>query len=235
MEEIKRLLKWEIDMEKLAGKRHRKRRMMCQDNTACLAQNCRQAAVLVDGIGQTDVNAKFGQVMADMTAAFLLDYFEEIRKAESREIAYNVMLRIERLISRKGKEYGVDKNELASTLLGVVIDPENDFFCCVHLGDGVIAVQTDQGEYRILSKTVNGRKSNETILTTSECALRAMEIQCGHLNDISGVLLASDGIYNSYPDMEKLKECFSKRDSRKLLVEGTDDQAFVRLMKCQKS
>ena len=169
-------MSWKVETIRLTGKRHRERGMLCQDNTACRKQDGRQAIALVDGIGQTDVNAEFGKMIAKWMTSFLLENYEEIQKADDQTIAYNLMLRVERILYGGCKEFVVKKEELSSTLLGAAIDQEANSYCLIHLGDGIVAARSKNDKVFILSGPMNGKKSNETILSTSEGAMKYVKI-----------------------------------------------------------
>ena len=221
--------KWDIESREQVGNRHKEKGLLCQDSTACLVAECRLAVALADATGKTDTSSKNSRGMAQLISQFLLEHYDMITKSDEEDISYNLMCRIEREILDKSQEYGIDKKELASTLLGLVIDTRSEAYYVIHLGDGLIAVQDEQAHIYRLSEPENGRKLSETILSTSETALKHLRICHGHLNTIRQFLLVSDGIYTGYYDMEKIEEIFRNENPHDILKESDDDQAYIKV------
>lgn len=227
--ERKQEMNWRSESFRLTGKRHRENEIACQDHTASREQPGRYSISLVDGIGKTDINAKFGELMAEYINYFLQNNYEHIRETDEETIAYNLMLNVENILEQKCREFMVNKKELSSTLLGAVVDSETNTFCLIHLGDGVIAGRAKNDQIILLSKPLNGSLSNETVLSTSENALGYVKVRRGSLENIKEIMLVSDGIYNSHSDLDKLRKCFFQNDVHDILRETMDDQSFIKL------
>ena len=221
--------KWDIESRELVGSRHKEKGLLCQDGTACQMAEGRLAVALVDATGKTDTSSKNSRGMAQLLSHFLLEHYEDIRHSDEEDISYNLMCRIEKEILEKSQEYGLDKQEFASTLLGLVIDTSSEAYYMIHLGDGLIAVQDEKENIYQLSEPENGRKLKETILSTSEIALKHLRICHGHLNKIRQFILVSDGIYTGYYDMEKIEEIFRNENPHDILKESDDDQAYIKI------
>lgn len=220
---------WKLWKQSLRGKRHRKKEMMCQDQYACKKADGRLSVALVDGIGATDVNAKAGKRVAELTAAFFLEQAEHIKKADEYTIAYNLIKQIQRLLDQMSQEYGVNVKELSSTLLEIYIDPQEGRYVAVHLGDGIIAALDEEQKIRIISRPQNGRKLNETVLTTSDTALGNMRILKAPLGNIKTFVIATDGFYNSREDSTSLKNVFMHTKKDVKIEEKTDDQTVIKI------
>lgn len=224
--------RWDIESREVTGSRHKEKGLLCQDSTACQVAGGRLAISLVDGIGRTDKSSKNSRTMAMLINQFLLDNFEKIQSADESLVSYNFMLQIEEELLKKSKEYEIDRNELGSTLLGIVIDPEAEVYCMLHLGDGVIAIQTEKDKIYLLSEPENGRKLNETVLSTSERALKHLRVRKGKLNGTKGILLASDGVYKAHYNFKNLEEIFRSENPHDILrEENDDDQAYIKMIK----
>lgn len=222
--------RWDIESKELVGSRHREKGLLCQDSTACQVAEGKLAIALVDAVGTTDTSSKNSREMATLINQFLLEHFDMILTSDENTVSYNFMLQIEQRLSQKSKEYELDKKELASTLMGIVIDPEEGTYCMIHLGDGAIAAQEKSGKVYLLSEPENGRKLTETVLSTSEHALGHLRIHKGNLNKMKGIVLASDGIYKAHYDFEKLEEIFRSENPHDILKEKKDDQAYIKMI-----
>lgn len=222
-------MRWSVESDQLAGSRHRKKEMLCQDSTACQMSDGRLAIALVDGIGKTDKSAWNSKEMARMISQFLLENYTDIQQSEEVVVSYNLMLQVEQQISRKSKEYEISKKELASTLLGVAIDPEAGTYCTIHLGDGAIAMQDEDDKIYLLSEPENGEWINETVLSTSEHALKHLKVHKGKIQSIQSFLLISDGIFKGYYDLKKIEEIFHRNNHHVILKENEDDQAYIEI------
>lgn len=221
--------RWDIESKELVGSRHREKGLLCQDSTACQVSDGRLSIALVDAVGKTDTSSRNSREMATLINRFLLENFDMILTSDENTVSYNFMLQIEQTLSQKSKEYELDKKELASTLLGIVIDPGKEKYCMLHLGDGVIAVQEESGKVYLLSEPENGRKMTETVLSTSEHALGHLRIHKGNLDKMKGIVLASDGIYKAHYDFKKLEEIFWSENPHDILKEKNDDQAYIKM------
>jgi serine/threonine protein phosphatase PrpC len=220
---------WKLWGQSLRGRRHRKKEMMCQDQYACKTADGRLSVALVDGIGTTDVNAKAGKRVAELTVAFFMEQAEHIKESDEYTIAYNLMKRIQRLLDQMSDEYGVHVKELSTTLLGIYIDPGEGRYVAVHLGDGIIAAWDGNQKIRVISKPQTGRKLNETVLTTSDTALGNVRILKAPLGNTKTFVMATDGFYNNWEDRASLNNVFmhSKKDVR--IEERTDDQTVIKI------
>lgn len=76
------------------------------------------------------------------------------------------------------------EKELASTLVICCVNEKKKTFCALHLGDGFIAIENKRGGIKILSHPTNGIKRNETVLSTTEMALKYVKVYRGELKDI---------------------------------------------------
>lgn len=209
------------------GIRHERRGMKCQDYVEMEKRDNKISISLLDGRGDTDVNAQAVKSIAKILNDFMICFFDEICTMDDKIIAYNLMLQIERKMGELSEEYGVNYEELASTLLAFCIDEQQKKYCAVHLGDGVIAVKDNSETIELLSLPLNGMSRNQTILTTSEKVLEYFKIYRGNIDEIKGVMLVSDGIYDGKEDFEYLMRCFSEKKSDGILKKKIDDQSMI--------
>lgn len=218
---------WKGHAKTERGIRHRRNGMECQDYAEMKRTDDRISIALVDGRGDTDVNAKAVKRITKTLNEFMLVFFEEISQMDEKTIAYNLMLQVEREIGEMSKEYEVANEELASTLLAFCIDEKKGKYCAIHLGDGVIALKDNRDTIQPLSMPTNGISSNQTILSTSEDAMSFVKIYRGSIETIKGVMLASDGIYNGREDWKRLGMYFSEKVEDVILEQKVDDQSVI--------
>lgn len=220
---------WEFWVESVKGARHRRKKMKCQDQYSCKMIDGKIAVALVDGIGKTDVNAMAGKRVSEMVVTFLHEYSENIKDAKEYVIAFNLMRQVQRLLDRMSKEYRVDMKELASTLLGIYINPHEDYYVICHLGDGVIASLDFNKNVRIISEPQNGRSMNQTILTTSDAALGNMKIRKSTLGNIDSFVMATDGFYSTREEKNALNRVFMVEKEGDKIEEKIDDQTVIKI------
>ncbi len=219
--------RWKVSVQSRKGERHKKQLLECQDQYDYQLRESEISMALVDGIGTTDINSMAGKRVARLLSDFLVEYKKEIKNTQPDEIAYNLMLRVQRLIDDMSMEYDVDRKELSSTLLGFYADIEENYYIAVHLGDGVIATYDKAENTEILSEPHNGEYINQTILTTSESALGNIRIDKGTLDDMQGFLIATDGFYNTQGDQKMLEEVFRRPEKDDIMKEKKDDQTVL--------
>lgn len=210
------------------GIRHKKRKMECQDYVNIKPQKEKISMALLDGRGDSDKNAEAVRKMADVLNQFMLVFYDNIFKESEEIVAYNFMLQVQKQLEILSKELETRKKELASTLLTCCVNEEKGTFCAIHLGDGFIATKNNRGGIRILSHPTNGVKKNETVLSTTETALKYVKVYRGELKDTKEILMASDGNYEWNVSKKVLEECFLKVKKKKLVPE-IDDQSVVML------
>lgn len=222
-------MEWKMWVRSLRGTRHRKKGMMNQDQYFCEKRGNQISVVLVDGIGKTDITAKAGKRVSELTATFFHEMSEFIREADEYTIAYNLVRRVQRLLDQMSKEYHVEQRELSSTLLAIYLDPEEDYYVACHLGDGVIAVSEDNQKIHIVFEPQKGVRPNETILTTSDTALGNMRVRRASLGNIKTFVMATDGFYNTRDDKKALKNVFMDATKDDKMEEKMDDQTIIKL------
>ena len=210
------------------GIQHKKRKMECQDYVNIKPQKEKISMALLDGRGYSDKNAEAVRKMADVLNQFMLTFYDNIFKESEEIVAYNFMLQVQKKLEILSKELEAQKKELASTLLACCVNEEKETFCAIHLGDGFIATKNKRGGIRILSHPTNGVRKNETVLSTTETALKYVKVYRGELKDTKEILMASDGNYDWSISKKVLEECFLKVKKKKLLS-GIDDQSVVML------
>ena len=153
-----------------------------------------KASVLADGAGSAELAAIGSRAISKGICEYMLDEVDGFMEAPMEVIRYNIALEIERILGGLTKAFERDREAFSSTLVGAVFDLKRDMFCTVHLGDGMIL--SDSGkEYIPLSYPVSGICGSKTYLTTSDRVMEKMQIYRGALDDIKGMVLISDGVY----------------------------------------
>lgn len=208
------------------GIRHMERGMKCQDAIGVKMDGNRICMALTDGRGDSDANAKTMNKVVCFLQEFLLDYYEDIFVRDDTTVAYNILFLLGDLLEREAKKLQVAKSELASTLLAFIIDPKKQSYCAIHLGDGLIALQDSMGKVRILSEPLNGNE-HETILSTSEYALKYLKVYRGKTSHIEKILMMTDGVYERriYKE-DTVKKIMKCPWECAMLEEKIDDQAI---------
>ena len=163
----------------------------CQD--IVLADNLNDTVFLglADGAG-SKVNSQY-------VAKFILDaLFIELTGnlhfyLKTDDMQMKLTKFIESLLYSYAREERIDFEELASTLLVVVI--YEDKYLLLHIGDGLIVSIDEEDKFKILSLPENGTYANETYFINTIEYKERLRISHGNINDIrNGLLLCSDGI-----------------------------------------
>lgn len=222
---------WQYEAKCITGRRHREKGLLCQDRVAYREKGQHQVIVLVDGIGKTDRNIIAGEKVAEYTAEFLIERFDEIMLDTPENIRRELLRGIHYIIGNLMVEFEMSKTEFASTVLAVCIDQKTKQYCGVHLGDGIILNRSDCLE--ILSYPMNGWKKNQTYLTTSENAVKEMKVLKGDLSSISEIILMSDGTYDYPLQKIELSNYINDVFQKAIELQQEDDQGIIRLRRCE--
>lgn len=176
------------------GRENRNRKTGIQDAVFQKTKSGVKASVLADGAGSAELAAIGSRAISKGICEYMLDEVDGFMEAPMEVIRYNIALEIERILGGLTKAFERDREAFSSTLVGAVFDLGRNMFCTVHLGDGMIL--SDSGkEYIPLSYPVSGICGSKTYLTTSDRVMEKMQIYRGALDDIKGMVLISDGVY----------------------------------------
>lgn len=211
------------------GLRHEYRGLECQDIIDIKEFDGKISMALLDGRGDSDVNALAVPKIAERLNEFVICLYERIYSEDKEAIAYNLMLQIERCIEELSKELQEEYKELASTLLVFCMDKKSNTYCCLHLGDGAIAVKDSRKKIWLLSQPTNGENDRQTVLSTSECAVKYVKLYRGQMDDIEEIMMVSDGLFKSSDEMEQMEYYFSKEKGNVILERDIDDQSLIKM------
>lgn len=220
---------WKCFGIKQKGLRHECKGLECQDVIDIKEYDEKISMALLDGRGDSDANALAVPKIAERLNNFMIRFYEKICSEDKETIAYNLMIQIERCIEELSSELQADYKELASTLLVFCIDKKSNTYCCLHLGDGAIAIKDSEKKVWILSKPTNGENDRQTILSTSECAVNYVKVYRGVINDIQEIMMVSDGIYQASEKMEQMEYYFSQDSENAILEKGIDDRSLIKM------
>ena len=218
---------WKYTGRTQTGTRHKKRRMLCQDQLAYAENEFAQAAVLLDGFGHTDRNAIACEAIAKYLAEDLCENLASYLTEDPEQIKRTILLKVYRMIEQEMKKSGLPKEEFASTIMALGIDYQSERYLMLHLGDGVIASTGEETE--ILSWPENGFATFQTHLTVSDHAFRKLRINRGDIGKRTGFLLATDGMYRHPLQIEQINDMIHGTQHHGVSME--DDQGMVFLCK----
>lgn len=243
LKQIRKLKRKEKDMDKRTdywncyhitkiGGRHLRSDLLCQDRISYKCEDEKQVIGLVDGSGNTDLNAIAGEKVVGVVTDFLLKEYENCMRWSRTVINTTLLNRIGSEIEKISWRYGVPVSELKSTVMAVCIDHRTDTYCAVHLGDGIIIGIQNNDTPITISYPVNGYKQNQTYLTTSEEAVKKMKVFRGRLSDLKAFSVCSDGIYDGEVDEKVIWKRYEKFDPLGMFMENReDDQAMIILQR----
>ena len=181
------------------GISHERRGMPCQDAVeGRAAKNGNWILALSDGAGQ----ARFAEEAARATVESVTEFFENRELsaflkmedvAGKREILRAVREALENLSGFRSEMV----EQFAATVLFAVTDTKNALFG--HLGDGAIFAMDDSGALVFESKPEN-QKKNATYFAVSQRAEKHFRLTRIPAENISSMLLISDGPYRMFRD-----------------------------------
>lgn len=178
---------------------HERRGLPCQDalgGRVC-GNGCRVYAV-ADGAS----SASFAGEAAGANVAAVLDYFETkglgyFLGLEPEQRSREILDACSRELCLVRERLGADWVHLSATLLFFVCDGER--WAAGHLGDGVILVQSRDGEGLLYSEPENAGRRSATYFTVSPDAAEHLRIHTGGPDRSPGrALVMSDGPCNMF-------------------------------------
>ena len=219
---------WEISSFRKTGKYHVDHRMLCQDQVFYKENHYSQAIVLADGAGDSDANVPCVEEVTEFAADALLRFAEgKQEEGQAARLEY-LMGGIVGIISKYMDRCHLGAETFGSTLMGAALNHRKGRYLLVHLGDGIIIGSNGQ-QSRVLSYPVN-RKADQTVLTISENIPERIKVKSGNLEDLSRIVLCSDGVYDwpvnrSFTDRTVWELLSGGRD----FAEKDDDQSYIQL------
>ncbi len=173
----------------ITGKSHREQNSICQDYTYARVSDDTAVIAVADGAGSSRRSHIGSKIVANCFAHYArkrFDFFFEDPR-EFRLLLEYISDKIRRRAERERLPY----REFYSTLIGVAV--RGDRFVAVHVGDGMLAAYSDDGEIKLLSKGQKGEFANETQFLTEELTPEKIFTLTGTLEQFEGFILATDG------------------------------------------
>lgn len=222
---------WHLLNCAVQGRGHVSVGIPCQDKTLTYQDKEISLIALADGAGSAHLSHLGAECVVQAIKELMTSEFDRIYMTEDGvSIKQELLAYLNKRLLELSNEYKCEIQELASTLLFVVIKGEK--YILAHLGDGVIGYQKG-GELKIATEPNNGEFVNETVFVTSRSALHSIKMMRGSLNGITGFVLMSDGTENSFYDKKnkRLAKGISKIMKLSMLmprdvVERVVDKAF---------
>lgn len=173
------------------GRSHVKQGIPCQDKTYSQSYGDTYTMALADGAGSARCSHVGAECVAKCISGELGNNFESYWEEENARTAKNRLYQeIYDSLQQLANEKECELKDLASTLLIVAV--KDDRYIILHVGDGVIGYYK-KGEIKVASAPNNGEFANTTVFTTSPIAYSQTRLLKGHLGDITGFVLMSDG------------------------------------------
>lgn len=169
----------------------------CQDYVAARNAKGMSCVALADGAGSRAHSEIGAQEAVKATLRFLGRNFDALFTLASEEpalVARNVLEECRRAINRKARVLGVAADELACTLMFVA--HKDGRYLAGHLGDGIIAMETESGFIEVLSHPDNGEYVNTTTFVTEPNAESRTRIFAG-THSAPAFAVMSDGTAES--------------------------------------
>ena len=186
---------WKCSQCAIQGRGHVDKGIPCQDKVGIRHSKGTHVMCLSDGAGSAKLSHFGAECVVEYGLNLFVSSFEDVFEISDGDKAKTVILEtVLEGIEAKAKELSCDIKDLAATFLAVAV--HEDKYIIVHVGDGVIGYLSD-GIIKVASSPSNGEFSNETFFVTSSNAATAMKIFKGHINNIEGFVIMSDGTEQS--------------------------------------
>lgn len=189
---------WRTVQCAVQGRSHVKSQVPCQDKTFSSSKNSVTVVALADGAG----SAHYSHFGAECTTKYiceqLCDKFESFyNESDGTLVKKEILAKLLDQLEVLAVQLECEIKDLASTLLFVAVKDKS--FIIAHIGDGVIGYLKDN-QLKIATQPENGEFTNTTVFTTSKNAIVSFRMIKGHLGNISGFTLMSDGTAESLYD-----------------------------------
>lgn len=184
-------LKWKFAAARATGTSHVRFGLPCQDRAACSSLEGRGFfAVLADGAGSADHGAEG----ADLAVVTVLSHVQELFSAGQTDSPF--LLRSAANAARSAvlaaaNARGLEPRCFASTLLAILVTPKGG--AAMQIGDGVIVVRRERGEWCWIFWPQRGIYVNTTFFLTDEDALTRLQVD-SLSPGIMDVAVISDGL-----------------------------------------
>lgn len=217
---------WEITAVRRAGRYHEERGEVCQDSIAYARGNGNTAIVLADGAGSCSRAEDGARIAAEVTAQSLVQVAEELETMEDADVRYHVLMTVRMALDKYCWAEDVYLKDVGSTLLAAVATASK--ILIIHLGDGWIAQTDEKQKHSILSLPENGRRRNQTYLTSMIPVMEHVRVTRVPLEQVQAVTLFSDGWENASVryDWEEIETALQTGEVK---IPHTDDVSVIRM------
>lgn len=183
---------WKVYAASVCGASHLEKGLPCQDAFHWIRTPSQLLAAVCDGAGSARYSALGARQVSHQLLTrlaqepFLTDFPEEA----ITELVVDVLNDIRQALARDAQEKQAQLTDFACTLVAVCVFAQHGWL--IHLGDGVAAVSTAQGESRV-SLPENGEYVNQTWFITSPDWREHLRIT-PLSGSITQITLMSDGV-----------------------------------------
>lgn len=190
-------MRYKVACGRVVGRSHIAASTPCQDYVA--ARNIRGigCVALADGAGSR-ANSEVGAHEAvKATLRILSRDFDELYALTSTDysaVASRVISECRRALDRKAQAFNAEVDTFACTLMFVA--HKDGRYLAGHLGDGIIAMETEEGTIEVLSRPDNGEYVNTTVFITEPDAASRFRIYAG-VHSTPSFAVMSDGTAES--------------------------------------
>lgn len=181
---------WIAASAAVAGRKHRKYQMVCQDQTYILETPSVIAAALADGASSasySDCGAKF---VSMKVCEILTKQFDELYFCPEQEVRNTILSILLEGLKNIADDLNCKIVALSSTLLAVAICKGR--FMVLQLGDGVLASVQDQ-KLQLVTEPQNGEYVGRTYFVTYPYAFEKLQVKKGECTHMDGFIMMSDG------------------------------------------
>lgn len=223
---------WDVTAVRRAGTYHETRGEACQDFTAFAQSGTTTAIALADGAGSCSRAEDGARIAAEITAQILARDAQQLETLEDQDIRYHVLITVRMALDKYCWDEDVYLKDVGSTLLAAAATEHT--LLVIHLGDGWIAQTDDEQNRTFLSLPENGRRRNQTYLTSMIPVMEHVRVQRIPIDHMDAVMLFSDGW-----EREQVRYDFAEIDAAldrgEVAEPHEDDVSAIRMMRKKSS
>lgn len=220
---------FEAKCDKIEGMYHRRMNVQCQDSVVKRSENGVHVIVGCDGAGTAKLARIGAEEMANAWLDYLIDNQAKMIMTGKEQLIERLVEFTRKTLKELARRYRCEEDDLASTIMAVVVNQEKNWWMSFHLGDGMILRKKKEEEYYgILSMPEIGFLMTQTYLTTNPYLEKHIRIYRGCLDHVDSFAIMTDGAYCCPLNVLHLTEKVDKvKNGEKMTLDMEDDQGIA--------
>lgn len=217
---------WKISSILCTGDYHKGNGTSCQDRVGWRQNGWVTAICLSDGAGSCMYASEGAEIAVESILKVLTEDFDTLFEIDENALRFHILMSVRTEMDRFCREKDTDFTQLGATIVAVAVSGQK--MITVHLGDGWITDCADTEKLHISSLPENGRRRNQTYLTSHIPATKHIRIQREEQDECKTMTLFSDGWGNQYGGFD-FKEIGNALYTGQIAENHWDDVGAIRI------